>query len=192
MAKPSKKKSKLTPEQLSARSKKGWQTRWKKKALRDVRGERDRALNVLRALDPAIRDEVLKRIDFEDDLRQHITRIQSLEAVRRLSVKALREQEEMFRSRREETLRVIEERTGKHWVNAVSPDYIKKDGSIAIEPNAARHTLDSATYWNIHVVMKQSQSEFDNDKDAMDAVAKELAARHDLTLREVWTILMSP
>jgi len=192
-----KKRKKLTAAEESAKrsaaAKKGWQTRWKKQALRAARAERERALNVLRGLSEEDREEVL--VEFggvPKILRERLANIANLESVRKSSVALLRHYEEKAQAEREKILKKVEKITGSSWVNAVSPEYIRRNGSMAVVANHARYILDSESYWNAHVIMRQTVSEYGYESSEAKDMAISLSQQYDISSREIWSILMSP
>lgn len=196
MASRRKKWSQLTKaEQASERSKranKGWQTRWKKKRLASVRGDRERALNVIRALSDADRQVVLAALRGDTEMPR-VMKLESIDKIRRTGIKMFMTWEEQVKDAGDRILRTVEEATGQQWVNAVDPKFLRRGTrAMAIEPCEARVTMSSKEFWNVHITMKQAEDEYGKDSIELKETAMQLSQIYDISIREVWTIMMSP
>jgi chromosome segregation ATPase len=169
-----KKKRPLSEAELkkkrSKAAKKGWETRRRNTVKKAASNNQRKLTNAQRALKKAPKKKANSRISLVDKTRKE------LEALVRKQEAELREQEAKI----ERLMRT------ENWVDAVDPEYLSRDGHIALQASNARHDPD---YFDIRRRLDLAYAE---GEDAFDMECYDVAAEYDYEVREVYTLFYSP
>lgn len=160
---PTKPKKKRTPKQRSESAKKGWITR-----RRNIKNEKRKSRNlkkIVENLKPALRKKLTPK-----KKRKKETELQRLR----------RENKELKKK-----LGPVDEFSD--WVDVLPIQYLRRDGSIAIEQCWLRHLGHTTDQLILNLKAAASEGDFE-----LDMECQMIADEFDVPLHEVYTLFFSP
>ena len=155
----SSKKSKEFKKRSKA-ARRGWETRRKNALIAEAHKKQKQLKNAQLGVSKSKR-QVITELDVSDATKEELLEI----------IESQKEQLEVL------TLT-------KNWVNAMPDEYIRLDGTVALEPSHARHVDNVDVYWQL--------LDDANTKGDLDHMANFLAGELDLPIREIYTLYFSP
>lgn len=162
-----------TFQKRSLASKKGWDTRKKKLALEK---ESEKKSKLIRNAKKGIKGKQLKK---GEKSKKGIT-----VKIPKKRKPTIRELEEVIKYK-DKQLEILE--LTKNWEHAMPPEYLHKDGTLALEPSSARH-------WGpvTDKILELLGDAYSKGNSAFDRAVDTIAAHFKLTAREIYTLWYSP
>lgn len=155
----------------SIAAKKGWETRRRNTAKKTAANNQRKLSNAQKALKKSPKKKKANsRISLKDKSREELEDI-------------IRKQNEELRRKEAKIERLM---LTENWVDAVDPEYLSRDGHIAVQPSNARHDPD---FFEMRARLDLAHAE---GEDAFDNECYEIAAEYNYEVREIYTLFYSP